>query len=85
VPLPWGSSYRVDLGVEELLFGVEYDGEEWHLRTPEQREHDRARRAWLRDEEGWMIEPVTKVNVFGPQRDVEAIVLTGLRNARRRL
>lgn len=48
-------------------------------------ERDRARRAWLRDEQGWMIEPVTKENVFGPQRDIEAIVLTGLRNARRRL
>ena len=62
-PVSW--SYWLDLGVEELRFAVEYDGEEWHRRTPEQRARDRKRRTWLRDERGWIIEPVTKENVFG--------------------
>ena len=62
-PNQW--SYRIDLGVEELRFGVEYMGEEWHLRTPEQRGRDQRRRTWLEKERGWLIEPVTRQNVFG--------------------
>lgn len=76
--------YRVDLGVEELLLAFEYDGEEWHRRTTRQRERDRSRRAWLRDERGWLILPVTKVNVFGVHRDVEDILMAGFAEARRR-
>lgn len=30
VERPFHWPYRIDLGVEELLFGLEYDGEEWH-------------------------------------------------------
>ncbi len=82
-PFQW--SYRIDLGVEKLLFGLEYDGEEWHRRTTEQRARDRKRRAWLRDERGWIIEPVTKENVFGHHRDIESIIMNGVREARRRL
>jgi hypothetical protein len=32
-----------------------------------------------------MIEPVTRKNVFGPTRDIEGILLSGVREARRRL
>ncbi|MET0998620.1 MAG: type IV toxin-antitoxin system AbiEi family antitoxin domain-containing protein [Marmoricola sp.] len=78
-------SYWLDLGVVELRFAVEYDGEEWHRRTPAQRERDRKRRTWLRDERDWIIEPVTKDNVFGHHRDIESILVLGVRNARRRL
>ena len=77
-------SYWLDLGVEELRYAVEYDGEEWHLRTPEQRERDRKRRTWLREEKGWIIDPVTKQNVFGRGRDIEGILMNGVREARRR-
>jgi hypothetical protein len=82
-PNQW--SYRVDLGVEELRFGVEYLGEEWHLRTPAQSARDERRRTWLEEERGWLIEPVTKQNVFGHHRDIESIIASGIRKARRRL
>lgn len=82
-PFQW--SYWIDLGVLALLFGLEYEGEEWHRRTPEQRARDRKRRTWLRDERGWIIEPVTKENVFGHHRDIESIIMNGIREARRRL
>ena len=36
VQRPGQSSYWLDLGVEELRYAAEYDGEEWHRRTPEQ-------------------------------------------------
>ncbi len=78
-------SYRVDLGVEELRFGVEYFGEEWHLRTPLQLERDQRRQAWLQDVRDWLIRPVTRANVFGVHRDIETILLSGVRAARRRI
>ncbi len=85
VERPGRWSYWLDLGVEDLRFAVEYDGEEWHRRTAEQRKRDRRRRTWLREERGWSIEPVTKQNVFGHHRDIESILSNGIRNARRRL
>ncbi len=85
VERPGRWSYWLDLGVEELRFAVEYDGEEWHRRTSEQRERDRRRRTWLREERGWTIEAVTRDNVYGHQRDIEGILLDGVRRARLRL
>jgi hypothetical protein len=85
VERPGRWSFWLDLGVRELRYGLEYDGEEWHDRTPEQRARDRKRRTWLRDEKGWIIDPVTKVNVFGNARDIEGIILNGIREGRRRL
>lgn len=76
--------YWIDLGVEELRFGAEYDGEEFHS-SDEDREHDRDRRGDLRRRFDWLIKPVTKVNVFGVTRDVERILHEGVRDARRRL
>ncbi len=76
--------YWIDLGVEELRFGAEYDGEQYHS-SDEDREHDQVRRNDLQQRFGWTIEPVTKVNVFGTTRDVEGILHQGIRDARRRL
>jgi hypothetical protein len=81
----WGTEiYRLDLGVEELRFAAEYDGEEFHSR-PEDRDHDKTRREWIRRERGWLIKPVRKENILGPTRDVERILLEGVREARGRL
>lgn len=63
---------RLDLGDEDLMAAVEYDGAEWHT-SPGQQAHDRARRAVVRDE-GWLIEALTGANVFGRHRDVEEIL-----------
>jgi hypothetical protein len=85
VPRPGQPSYWLDLGVRDLRYAAEYDGEEWHLRTPEQRARDARRRTWMRKERGWLLDPVTKDNLFGRTRDVEGILLKGVRDARRRL
>jgi len=69
VPNDWGTSYRIDIGLPELRFGAEYDGEEFH--DGAQRSHDNQRRDWLRDERGWTIEVVRKANVFGRHSDVQ--------------
>ncbi len=59
--------YRLDLGLEEVRFGVEYDGEEFHT-TAADRRHDERRRDWLRDERGWTIVVLTQADVYGPHR-----------------
>jgi hypothetical protein len=73
--------YRIDLAVEEIRFGVEYDGELWHS-TDEAITHDAQRREWLRRERGWAIEAVRKANLFGATRDIEGILYEGMASAR---
>ena len=82
---PGQPSYWLDLGVQDLRYAAEYDGEEWHQRTPEQKARDDRRRTWMREERGWIIDVVTKDNLFGHTRDIEGILLNGVRDARRRL
>ena len=76
--------YRLDLGVEELRFAAEYDGEEHHT-TETDRVHDEQRRAWLRLHRGWIVVPVRRANVYGVTRDVERLLYEGVDAARRRL
>lgn len=75
---------RLDLGVEELRFAVEYDGEQFHS-LAEDREHDERRRSWLSTERGWLIKVVGRKNLFGVTRNIEAILDAGVREARQRL
>ncbi|MEP7091607.1 MAG: type IV toxin-antitoxin system AbiEi family antitoxin domain-containing protein [Nocardioidaceae bacterium] len=75
--------YRLDMGLPELRYAAEYDGLAWHS-SPSQRAHDRARRAWLRDREGWDIDVLGKDEVFThPLRAVE-ILRAGVARAERR-
>lgn len=76
--------YYLDLGVRELRFAVEYDGEEFHS-SDEDIEHDKRRRRWIEQNRGWIIKPVRKENLFGPTRDIERILYEGVADARRRL
>lgn len=76
--------YRLDLGVEAIRFSAEYDGVEYHS-SPLDRDHDRRRRDWIERELGWLVVPVGRTNVFGPSRDIEGVLLDGVRRARRRL
>jgi hypothetical protein len=75
--------YRLDLGVPELLYGCEYDGEEFH--GPEQAAKDARRRDDLRDRFGWDVDAVRRGNVYGVTRDIEGILERGIIRARRRL
>lgn len=72
---------RIDLGVPELKFGLEYDGEEFHG-SAEQQHHDVVRRAWLRREHGWVVEAVGREEVYGPRREVYDRLQIGIRHAR---
>jgi len=74
--------FRVDLGVEELRFGAEYDGEEWH--GEEHEKHDKARRGAIASEFGWHLEVFRKANVFGQHADVSERLSRALLDSRRR-
>jgi hypothetical protein len=76
--------FYLDLGLPEIRFAAEYDGDEFHT-TDADRAHDMERRRWIEQNRGWIIEPVRKHNVFGPTRDIERILSEGVRRARRRL
>jgi hypothetical protein len=76
--------YWIDLGVPEIRFGSEYDGEPWHS-DDEDVAYDAKRRRYLDERERWTIRPVRRHNVYGPTRDVEAILYEGVATARKRL
>lgn len=60
--------YRLDLAYRHARVCVEYDGFDAHDRTPEQREHGRRRRQWLRDH-GWTVIVVRNGDFTGDKLD----------------
>jgi hypothetical protein len=61
-------TYRLDLAYPRLRVVVEYDGEEFHDRTEEQRTDDADRRTWL-EEHGWTVVVVRKGDFTGAGLD----------------
>jgi hypothetical protein len=61
--------YRIDLGLEEMLFAAEYFGEQWH--GEDRTDYDEERLDWLDRERGWSIEVFRKQHVFGYQQVAE--------------
>ena len=76
VPITVGASRStgVDLGVPELRFGCEYDGEAFH---GSRRSSGPRRREDLRERFAWDVDAVRRANVFGSTRDVERILARG--------
>ena len=74
--------YRLDLGIEDLRFGLEYDGREFH--TAGEAEHDERRRAYIRGL-GWTLVVVRRGDLERPQRLIDAIgsFVTPIRAPRR--
>jgi hypothetical protein len=74
-------AYRLDLGVPELRYACEYDGEAFHGEV--HRRWDDARRMVLRHRFGWDVDAVRRTNVYGAKRDIEEILSAGIDRARR--
>jgi hypothetical protein len=74
--------YRIDLGLEEVRYGVEYDGQEFHTNTADQA-HDEERRGWCERERHWHFEVFTKVDVYERRPDPISRLQSGLYVARR--
>lgn len=73
--------FRLDLGVREIRYAAEYDGVRDHS-SPEDKEYDDGRRAWLRDVGRWTIDVLTKKEVFGPLECAAQIIARGIEDAR---
>jgi hypothetical protein len=82
VSSPSGGWFVIDLGLEELRFGAEYDGEEFH--GDDQAEHDADRRLWLRCAQGWSLVVARRDNVYGQRQDACEILRATYDAARRR-
>ena len=75
--------FRLDLTAPELRYAAEYDGAEFH--DDEQRAHDGARRNWMRDQRGWVIDVFRKESVYAMRPDPRDLLLQGVINARTNL
>lgn len=76
--------YRLDLAWPEHRVAVEYDGEEWHFWTDEQRANDEIRREWLR-RHGWTVIVVDKHGIHDPSERWLAELADALSPRTRRL
>jgi hypothetical protein len=72
--------FYLDIGLEELLFAIEYDGEDWHS-ADEDVKYDQMRRSWLASRRGWLIKPFTKQQVYG-RNDAEATIFAAYQQAK---
>lgn len=79
---PQGDEWLLDMGYDELFLAIEYDGEEFHTEE-EAQQHDAERR--IRRNTPWMIEVVTRKNLFGRHQDFDVLLPRWLAEARRTL
>ena len=75
--------FRIDLGVEELRYGAEYDGERFH--GEEHRVPDERRRSRLSAEFGWVIDAFRRDDIYGPHETATTRLPRGVASARQRL
>ncbi|UUZ58096.1 hypothetical protein [Nocardioides sp. B-3] len=73
--------YRVDLGLPELRWGVEYKGRRWHTAATDV-ERDVARVEWLERCRGYVIDELDHRNVFGSDADAVERLRAGFEHAR---
>ena len=74
--------FRIDLGVEEVRFAAEYDGEEFH--GAQHKNRDEARRTELDEVFGWSINVFRRGDVYGAHETATSRLPRGLFKARRR-
>jgi len=74
--------FRLDIGLEELLFAAEYDGEQWHTDDADV-EADSGRRDWLTEQRHWHIEVFRKHNVHGRDQDADVRLRRAFEEAKR--
>jgi hypothetical protein len=78
-----GRTAYLDLAEPVSAFAAEYDGLEWHS-SDAARENDQARRAWLDQDEGWVIRTFTCDNIYGRDADAWSTLRQGYADARAR-
>ena len=73
--------FRVDLGLPELRWGVEYKGRRWHTAATAV-EHDAERIEWLDRCRGYLIDELDHTNLFGDGQDADERLRAGFEYAR---
>ena len=66
--------YRLDTGFVELKVAAEYDGEEFHCRTPNQARADESRRREILAAFGWTSVGFTSANVLAARPAAERVI-----------
>lgn len=72
--------FYLDMGLEDLLFAAEYEGEAWH--GEDRASHDEERRDWLEQQRNWAIEIFRKPSVFGQHQDADRRLAAAYKQAR---
>ena len=73
--------FRIDLGLEDLLMGVDYNGRKWHTATSDE-SHDLERIGLLTQRHGYEMEVFDHTNVFGVGQDAAERLLSAFYRAR---
>ncbi len=73
--------YRLDLGLEDLRWAVEYKGRRWHT-APAVVVRDGDREEWLDRCRGYQIDELDHTNVFGLEQDAGARLRAAYQRAR---
>ena len=76
--------FRLDMGLEELLFAAEYDGRQWHS-SDDHVAADTERRDWLMEHRHWLIEVFRNENVHGRDQDADVRLRRAFEKAKRSL
>lgn len=67
-------SFRLDTGFEAVRVAAEYDGEEYHCRTPDQARADESRRREILATFGWTVVGFTSANVLAARPAAEQVI-----------
>lgn len=73
--------FRLDVPAPDVRYAAEYDGVEFHSSRGD-RDHDHARRQWIREERNWVIDVFDKDDVYGSSRAIIERLGEGFRRAR---
>lgn len=73
--------FRLDLGLEDLMYAAEFHGRRWHTAKSD-REHDARRVAWLAENRAYVIEELDHANVFGSEQDADLRLRAGYARAK---
>ncbi len=73
-------AFRLDLALPDCLYAAEYDGVLFH--TPDDAQHDADRRAWLWDQQAWVVDVFVSADLFGRAGDPGPRLKDGIRRAR---
>lgn len=72
-------TFRIDVGNEDVRYGAEYFGEQWHAQ--DRAEDDERRLVWLSEQRGWVMDVFVKDHVYGPDLAAASMLRDGFARA----